>query len=353
MLAGGDVLSPAHVGKALAALPGCQLINGYGPTENTTFSCCHTIQPADLDRGAIPLGSPIGHTSVHILDEAMQHCPIGATGEIYLGGDGLALGYWRQPELTEAKFIADPFSSQPGARLYRSGDLGRWRDDGVVEFLGRADEQVKVSGYRIELGEIETALRRHSTVSDAAVIAPVRAAGHKEIVACVIPAVSAEVKPEELRAFLRQTLPDYMIPADFVVLSAFPLTGNGKVDRRALAQHAEPRAPATNPPRTEMERRVAAVWSEVIGRTGEINIDANFFDVGGNSLRAVEVHARLSREITRDFPLTALFQFPSIRNLAVFLDSEPTDGTDFADISDRALRQRAARARRRNARFSL
>jgi aspartate racemase len=351
LLAGGDVLSPAHVRRAVEALPDCKIINGYGPTENTTFTCCHLTEKNDADAHTpIPLGRPIGNTTVHILDEAMKPVPVGVTGELFIGGDGLARGYWRAPELTAASFVNNPFSEM-GARLYKSGDLTRWRADGVVEFVGRADDQVKVSGYRIELGEIETALRRHEAIRDAAVIARERRHGRKEFVAFVIPtAATAVPSADELRAFLRRTLPDAAIPVDYVAMKAFPLTSNGKVDRRALSEPEKRPAPITAPPQTNLEHAISAVWRDVIGHPDEIGVNENFFDLGGNSLRVIEVHARLERTVHRSFPLTALFQYPTIQTLSAFLDSKGNLGTDFAGINERALRQRVARAQRQEVR---
>jgi aspartate racemase len=351
LLAGGDVLSPAHVHRAVEAVPDCKIINGYGPTENTTFTCCHVIDKSDADRDApVPLGRPIGNTTVYILDEAMAPVPVGVAGELYIGGDGLAREYWRQPELTAANFVPNPFSKTPGARLYRSGDLGRWRADGVVEFVGRADNQVKVSGYRIELGEIETALRQHEAVRDAAVAVRERRPGSKEFVAYIIPAATAAPSADELRAFLRRTLPDAAIPVDYVAMKSFPLTSNGKVDRRALSDPAKRHAPTAAPPQTNLEHAISAVWREVIGHPDEIGVNENFFDLGGNSLRVIEVHARLERAVRRSFPLTALFQYPTIQTLSAFLDSKGDIGTDFAGINERALRQRVARAQRQEMR---
>ncbi|MDP9005056.1 MAG: non-ribosomal peptide synthetase [Verrucomicrobiota bacterium] len=351
LLAGGDVLSPAHVRRAFEALPNCKIINGYGPTENTTFTCCHAIPKGDADgHTPVPLGRPIGNTMVHILGEGMTPAPIGVTGELYIGGDGLARGYWRRPELTAASFVSDPFSKTPNARLYRSGDLARWRGDGVVEFVGRADDQVKISGYRIEPGEIETALRQHERVRDAAVIARERRPGRKEFVAYVIPIAPPAPSANELRAFLRRTLPDAAIPVDYVALNEFPLTSNGKVDRRVLAEPHKLAAPTSAPPQTTLEHTISAVWREVIGRSDEIGVNENFFDLGGNSLRVIEVHARLERALHRSFALTVLFQFPTIQTLSAFLDSKGTVGTDFAGINERALRQRVARARRQDVR---
>jgi amino acid adenylation domain-containing protein len=350
LLAGGDVLSPAHVRRAVEALPDCKIINGYGPTENTTFTCCHAIDRTDLGHGAVPLGRPIGNTTVYILDEAMAPVPVGVAGELYIGGDGLAREYWRQPELTAANFLRNPFSKTPGARLYKSGDLGRWRADGVVEFAGRADDQVKVSGYRVELGEIETALRQHEGVRDAAVAVRERRQGSKEFVAYVIPAVNPGPSADKLREFLRRTLPDAAVPVNYVFVEVFPLTSNGKVDRRALSDPGKPPARTSAPPQTNLEHAISAVWREVIGHPDEIGVNENFFDLGGNSLRVIEVHARLERAVNHSFPLTALFQYPTIQTLSAFLDSKGNIGTDFAGINERALRQRVARAQRQEMR---
>jgi amino acid adenylation domain-containing protein len=349
LLAGGDVLSPAHVRRAMEALPGCKIINGYGPTENTTFTCCHTIDRTDTTHRAVPLGRPIGNTTVYILDKEMAPVPVGVAGELYIGGDGLAREYWRQPELTAASFVRNPFSKTAGARLYKSGDLGRWRPDGVVEFIGRGDDQVKVSGYRIEVGEIETTLRQHDAVRDAAVVVRERREGNKEFVAYVISAENSGPSAEELREFLRRTLPDAAVPVDYVFVDAFPLTSNGKVDRRALSTPAK-HAPITALPQSNLEHTISGVWRDVIGHSGEIGVNENFFDLGGNSLRVIEVHARLERAVHRSFSLTALFQYPTIQTLSAFLDSKGDIGTDFAGINERALRQRVARAQRQEMR---
>jgi aryl carrier-like protein len=280
----------------------------------------------------------------------MRPVPVGVTGELYIGGDGLARGYWRAPELTAAFFVGNPFSKVPGARLYKSGDLTRWRADGVVEFVGRADDQVKVSGYRIELGEIETALRRHETIRDATVLARERRHGSKEFVAYIIPVATAVPAADELRTFLRRTLPDAAVPVEYVAMTAFPLTSNGKVDRRALSEPEKRPAPIIAPPQTNLEHAISAVWRDVIGHPDEIGVNENFFDLGGNSLRVIEVHARLERAVHRSFPLTALFQYPTIQMLSAFLDSKGNLGTDFAGINERALRQRVARAQRQEVR---
>src|SRR5271157_4962883 len=179
LLAGGDVLSPEHVVKACRALPGCRLVNGYGPTENTTFTCCYTVADERDLAPSVPIGRPIANTQVYVLDPGMQPVPVGVAGELYTGGDGVACGYLNQPELTAARFIPDPFSALPGARLYRTGDWARWRPDGNLEFLGRRDSQVKIRGFRVECGELESVLGTHPAVSACAVAAQPDRTGNK------------------------------------------------------------------------------------------------------------------------------------------------------------------------------
>ncbi|MEM8546440.1 MAG: amino acid adenylation domain-containing protein, partial [Cyanobacteria bacterium P01_H01_bin.119] len=227
LLAGGDVLSPQHVQKAGAALPHCTLVNGYGPTENTTFTCCHTIAAiADTDR-SIPIGRPINNTQVHILDGQLQPAPIGIAGELYIGGDGLARGYLNRPELTAERFIANPFG--PG-RLYKSGDLARFQPDGNLEYLGRLDHQVKLRGFRIELGEIEAVLSRHGQVHQSIVVACEDEPNQKRLVAYVV----GDITPEAVQTYLSEHLPAYMVPSAIVPLDHLPLTPNGKIDRQGL-----------------------------------------------------------------------------------------------------------------------
>jgi len=232
VIAGGDVLSADHVRRLMAAAPGCTVVNGYGPTEATTFTCTHRITPADVAGGPIPIGRPIQNVSVHILDEAGVPVSEGATGELCIGGAGVAQGYWRRPELTARSFVAYPEVGE--GMLYRSGDLARRRADGVIEFLGRIDGQVKIRGYRIEPGEVESALMAHPLVARAAVAARSTERGESRLVAYVVPAGGSPLDRRGLRAHLRELLPAYMIPAVFVVLAEIPVTANGKTDRAAL-----------------------------------------------------------------------------------------------------------------------
>jgi aspartate racemase len=229
LLAGGDVLSVPHVRKVLRELKDCQLINGYGPTENTTFTCCCSITESQIGT-SVPIGRPIANTQVYILDALLQPVPVGVPGELYIGGAGLARGYLNSPDLTAERFIPNPFSDDPDVRLYKTGDLARYLPDGNIEFMGRLDNQVKIRGFRIELGEIEAVLAQHPAVQENVVI--VHDSSHdKRLVAYL---VLAEPAIETIRSFLKERLPDYMIPNAFVPIEAMPLTPNGKIDTSAL-----------------------------------------------------------------------------------------------------------------------
>ncbi len=308
LLTGGDVVSPQHAARFLAAAPHARLINGYGPTEGTTFTCCYTI-PANHPAGLpIPIGAPISNTRVYIVDEEKNPLSEGQSGEILIGGDGVARGYLNSPELTAQKFIADPFSSDPRARLYCSGDLGRLMPGGVVEFLGRADSQVKLRGFRIELGEIEAVLVRHECIAQAAVMAVAGPTGEKQLNAFYV--ASQSVTAAALKQFLSAELPAHMIPVRLSELSALPLTPNGKVDRRALEQ------PALDAAGTE--RIVAGLWSEVLGVQVNDN-GAAFFELGGSSLDFMRLHGKLADRFSRSIAIADLFRYPTVRSMAAFL----------------------------------
>lgn len=312
LLAGGDVLSVSHVRKAVQALKRTRLINGYGPTESTTFACCHTIPPDVPSVGSIPIGKPIANTTAYILDSNLQAVPVGAPGELHLGGDGLARGYWRRPELTSEKFIANPFSSEPGARLYKTGDLARWQSEGVIKFMGRADDQVKLRGYRIEPGEIENALKHLPQVLDGAVIVREDAPNDKRLVAYVVCEGNAPHQ-STLLAGLRKTLPDYMLPSAIVQLASLPRTANGKLDRLALP------APATSenfvPPRTPLEEKLAAIWADVLG-VDRVGVRDNFFELGGHSLIALRLVNRLREIFGEHLSLVVAFETPTVETMA-------------------------------------
>ena len=328
-----------------------RVCNCYGPSEDTTYS---TYALIDRAGGPPPIGRPVGGGWAYLLDAGLQPVPLGAVGELYLGGAGLARGYLGRPELTAERFVPDPFSSTPGARLYRTGDLVRYRPDGEMLFLGRADHQVKIRGFRIELGEIEAALRRHPSVAEAVVLARGEA-GEQRLVAYVVgrgeaPAPAAE----ELRGFLRVKLPAHMIPWAFVALPALPLNANGKLDRKALPDpgRAAWGAPVQmEEPQTDMERIVAEVWRQVL-HLERVGIDDNFFDSGGHSLLAIRVRHRLKAALGRDLPLVALFEHPTIRSLARSLsageEAEPASRQRGQERG--AKRREAAAGRQRPAR---
>lgn len=317
LLAGGDVLSVPHVQRVLAELKDTRLINGYGPTENTTFTCCHTITGAAAVNGSVPIGRPISNTSVYILDRSMNPVPVGVQGELYIGGDGVARGYLDRPELNAERFVRDPFSRETGARLYRTGDLVRYRANGEIEFIGRIDNQVKVRGFRIELGEIELALVEHPSVREAVVVVR-KDNGDKHLAAYLAPQAGIKPSIDDLRDFLKGKLPDHMVPSVFVVLESLPLSPTGKVDRRALPS-SDGLVPATvtsfAPPADELELKLKKTWERVLSKSS-IGVNDNFFELGGHSLLAVRLFAQIEKSFGRTLPLATLFQSPTIKQLA-------------------------------------
>jgi amino acid adenylation domain-containing protein len=349
LLVGGDALSEVHVRKAIEGLPGCKLINGYGPTEGTTFTCCHTISHDDAGGTSIPIGRPIANTQVYLLDSENQLVPVGSEGELCIAGDGLARGYLNQSELTAEKFVRHPFSNEPGARIYKTGDLARYRPDGTIEFLGRLDGQVKISGYRIELGEIETVLMHHPNVKSAVVLARQDAPGEKKLVAYVV-AQPQGCSLNELRTFLQAKLPAYMLPSAFVPLVSLPLSPNGKVDRAALPAPEVASNPAETPvsPQTEIEKKIAGVWQRVLGLK-QVNVEDNFFDVGGDSLQLLEAHAELQKTVSAELVVTDLFEYPTVRALAKHLGGAESSSA-ITEAQERARKQRQMWTRQKQSR---
>ncbi|HWF90446.1 MAG TPA: amino acid adenylation domain-containing protein [Pyrinomonadaceae bacterium] len=316
VLAGGDVLSVPHVEKALRFMNGNSLINGYGPTENTTFTCCHLIKSST--NRSIPIGRPLANTQVYVLDENYQPVPIGVPGELYVGGDGLARGYLNRPGQTAERFIPNVFSSEPGARLYRTGDVVRYLPGGELEFIHRVDQQVKIRGFRIEPGEVEHVLARHPSVAGCAVNTLPDHAGDKFLAAYVVVAKDQKLEASDLRAFLRTKVPEYMMPAAFAFIDALPLTDNGKIDRRALP--ALDRATLSQSgkyvgPRTATERVLTEIWTRAL-HLERICVFDNFFEVGGNSLTATRVMSRVCSMLNVQLPLRALFESPTIADFA-------------------------------------
>ncbi|MFT3764371.1 MAG: amino acid adenylation domain-containing protein [Minicystis sp.] len=320
LLAGGEALSVPHVQKARRVLPGVRLINGYGPTENTTFTCCHTITDTD-GVTSIPIGRPIANTTVYVLDERRNPAPIGVPGELYTGGDGLARGYLNRPELTAERFVASPFD--PEKRLYKTGDLVRWLPDGTIAFLGRLDFQVKLRGFRIELGEIEAVLGQHPGVAECAVIVREDAPGDRRLVAYVVPGAERP-SAAELRAALKDRLPEYMVPSAVVQLDAMPLNANGKLDRRALPapDAAAMRARDYVAPRSPVEQALVGILADVLRLPADqVGVTDSFFELGGHSLLATQAATRIRAVFGVELPLRALFEAPTAAELSARVEA--------------------------------
>ena len=320
LLAGGDVLSVADVERVLSDLPDCRMINGYGPTESTTFASCHRVVAGDL-RGSVPIGRPIANTRAYVLDRRMGPVPAGVPGELYLGGEGLARGYLDRPGLTAERFVPDPFDpapgGEPGGRLYRTGDRVRWRPDGTLEFLGRMDDQIKVRGHRVEPGEVEASLLAHPAVRTAVVVPREDIPGEKRLVAYLVPEPAAP-GVSELRAFLHQRLPDFMVPSAFVRARGASLSPTGKVDRRSLPPPVDQPGDSAEPfvgPRGPIEELLAGIWAAVL-RLDRVGIHDNFFQLGGHSLLATQVISRILTTLGVALPLRVVFEAPTVAGLA-------------------------------------
>ncbi len=336
VMAGGEALDARWVRAVLKDRPPHRLVNGYGPTENTTFTCCALLRDIPENATNVPIGKPLSNTQVYILDANRNPVPIGVPGELYTGGDGLAKGYWNRPELTAEKFVLHQFSADsPCVCLYRTGDLARWLPDGNVEYLGRIDNQVKLRGYRIELGEIEAVMGRCPGVRECAVKVCGSGAGQTRLVAYYVPDGKLAPKPNQLRAILGEHLPEYMIPSAFVQIESLPLTHNGKVDRRALPEPDHARPTLTRKyasPRDAVELELCRIWESVLG-VEPVGIEDNFFDLGGHSLLAVKVSARIEKAFGKKLPLAAIFTAATVEKLAVVVRDEIRDESATAGTS--------------------
>ncbi|WP_233597088.1 non-ribosomal peptide synthase/polyketide synthase [Corallococcus sp. CA041A] len=317
VLAGGDVLPVERVREHLKRLPpGAVLVNGYGPTENTTFSATHTLRAGDIVGRSVPIGRPLSNSTVWVLDAALHPVPPGVPGTLYVGGDGLAWGYLQRPDLTAERFIPHPFAAEPGARLYDTGDRVRWQRDGTLEFLGRADFQVKLRGYRVEPGEIEAVLRQSPEVEEAVVVVREDVPGDKRLVAYVVSGEAEGLDTGALRASVQKQLPDYMVPSAIMVLPKLPLSANGKVDRKALpAPQTRVTDGAIAAPRSELEKALAGIWAEVL-HLDTVDIHGDFFELGGHSLLATQVVSRIRSTLGVELPLGELFHAPTVASLA-------------------------------------
>ena len=342
ILCGGEAL-PRDLAEQLLGCCG-ELWNMYGPTETTIWSTAYRVQPG---AGAVPIGRPIANTRLYIVDANLQPVPAGVAGELYIGGIGVARGYWKRESLNAERFVADVFSAESGACMYRTGDLVRYLPDGNLEFVGRIDNQVKVRGFRIELGEIEAVLNQQPQVREAVVVVREDVPGDKRLVAYVVVEGGGVELIERLREQLRASLPDYMMPSAFVTLEGLPLTPNGKVDRKALpAPERESQvSTAYAAPGSELEQQLVAVWQEVLGAE-KVGVDDNFFDLGGNSLLVTRVHARIKPLFEREVRVVDLFQYPTIRLLAEHFGlAEAPDLSVRSDVHERARKQQRAMRR--------
>ncbi|MEU8827138.1 non-ribosomal peptide synthase/polyketide synthase [Streptomyces sp. NPDC048636] len=329
---GGDVVPAAAVRRVLDACPGLTVVDGYGPTETTTFATRRAFHAGEELPRALPIGRPLDNTRVHVLDTALQPQPPGIPGELYIAGAGLARGYRNRPGATAERYVADPFGP-PGSRMYRTGDIVAWSDDGELTFVGRADDQLKIRGFRIEPGEVEAALVRHEAVAEA-VVALARDGERALLVAYAVPVRGGALPAAgELRSFLGATLPDYMVPAVFTALDELPLTGNGKVDRRRLPAPDWTAATGAGyvAPRTDAERALAEIWGTLLGRD-RIGVEDNFFMLGGDSILSIQVASR-ARQAGLSLTPRELFRHPTIASLATVAHADTRPVTDTGPVS--------------------
>jgi amino acid adenylation domain-containing protein len=352
LVLGGEASRPHLVERVRKLKPGCAVLNHYGPSETTVGVLTLNADPSrgEAVSATVPLGYPLANTQVYVLDAGMRPMPVWMTGELYIGGAQVSRGYLGHPGLTAERFVPNPFSAEPGARLYRTGDAARFLPDYSIEFLGRIDFQVKIRGYRIEIEEVEAALCSHPSVERAVVLAQGQGTGEARLVAYIV-ARGPELTADQLKGFLAKKLPDYMLPSSCFVLPSLPLTPNGKVDRRALAggryAHLEMSARAVSP-RNEAERTVAEIWQEVLG-LDRVGVYDNFFDLGGHSLLLAKVHARLKQAFDRHISVIDLFKYSTVGSLSEFLTKEQAgpQPARFDKLFDRVGKQREAINRQR------
>ena len=346
ILSGGEALPPDLAGELLER--SSSLWNMYGPTETTIWSSIHRVKN---ETDPVVIGRPIANTEIHVLDKWLNPVPIGVAGELYIGGDGLARGYWNRPELTAERFVPDPFHS--GSRLYRTGDLARYLPDGTIECMGRVDYQVKIRGFRIELGEIEATLRQFPEVNDCVVVAREDTKNDKRLVGYFVAARDPQPSVSDLRSRLRHRLPEYMVPSVFVALNSIPRTPNGKVDRAALPAPGQARPNLDTQfvaPRNETEASIAGIWQRLL-KVQRVGRDDNFFDLGGHSLLMVQVHSALLETLPASLTILDLFRYPTVKSLAEFLSQGEPKTVSFDKAQDRAQNRRLALDRTRQLRL--
>ncbi len=341
VLFGGEAVDPRWVREVLKNGPPKRLLHVYGPTESTTFATWHLVQNVAEGAKTVPIGKAVSNTKTFVVDRKFRPVPIGIAGELLLGGDGLARDYLNRPDLTAEKYVPDAFGAAPGGRLYRTGDLVRFLADGSIEFIGRIDNQVKIRGFRIEPDEVKAAILRHRDIADAVVLAREDNPGERRLVAYVIFKPEASQSIGELRSYLKEKMPDYMVPSAFVAMNEFPLTPNGKLDRKRMPVPEESAAGDEKgfvPPRTPLEQFLAEHWKKILG-VKEVGIHDNFFEHGGDSLKAAVLINRLQEEVGEVAPVSAIFLAPTIAELAMYVNAYYPDlvvkffGTESCDQS--------------------
>jgi len=344
---GGEAL-PLSLANQLCDELDAEIVNMYGPTETTVWSTTHKLAKA---AASVPIGRPIANTRIYILDEDGVPAPIGAAGELYIGGAGVTRGYWRRPDLTAEKFVINPFEPDRREMMYRTGDLARFRANGEIEFIGRTDQQVKIRGFRIELGEIETVLGAHPAVHEAIAVARRDQADNPQLIAYIVAKSGLSVTANELKIFAAQKLPDYMIPSFVSFLSAMPLTPNGKTDRKALPNPSFDAIGETSRAgraSSELEGIIAELWQDALGLDA-VGLQVNLFDLGANSLSVAEVATSLRQKLKREIALTDFFAYPTIAALASYLTGGNGRNGNSTDHPDRGAARRQALLRRTRA----
>jgi amino acid adenylation domain-containing protein len=331
---GGENLTAESVRCWREFSPNTRLINEYGPTETVVGCCAYEVGPSDPYVGSVPIGTPINSTQLYVLDEKQEMLPTGAAGELYIGGAGVARGYLNLPQLTKERFLPDPFSGRLGARMYRTGDLVRRRETGTFEYLGRFDDQVKLRGYRIELGEVEATIAEHPAIRQSAAMLQTQESGHKRLLAYAVPRENHAVSQAELREFISQRLPNYMVPSAIVLLEALPLTRNGKVDRHALPAPEKQLLPYSNSftrPPDDVESKLVAIFTKLFGAKG-LSATANFFDLGGDSLQMIALLTQIEKTFGQHVSIATLFESPMISQLADVLRSQSSTQSELIPV---------------------
>jgi acyl-coenzyme A synthetase/AMP-(fatty) acid ligase len=306
------------------SLPQVTILNGYGPTETAIFSTFLRFDPQNASNQNASIGGPVDNTQIYLLDQSLRLVPEGTPGEVYIGGDGLAYGYFRRPDLTAERFIPDPYGSEPGRRLYKTGDIARHLPDGNIEFIGRIDHQVKLRGHRIELGEVEAILKQFEEVSEAAVVIREKGNEGKHLVAYLALRHRDKLDLDNLRNYLREHLPEYMVPYIFVVLDKLPLTPNSKVDRKALPApdfERTSRSETLDEPRTDVEVALCGIWCHVLGLAA-VGVQDKFFDLGGHSLQLAQVVSKVRDVFQVELDIRKVFKMPTIADLAAMIEDE-------------------------------